>query len=474
MSKMLKATFMFVIVFSLILTACGPQEAPATEEPAAPAPAPTEEPAAAPTEEPAMTEEPMMLEVDPTGQTVVFWHVWGTGSASEGLAKIVDEFNSSNEWGITVEAVDQGQQGDLQSAVNAAIATGELPNITPGFPNALATWYGAGAAADLNQFINDPMFGLTADEVAAIYPANLASGTLGDGAQVGMPIHASENVLVYNYTWARELGFDNAPSTSAEFMEQICAAAAANNADDNPDNDGTGGFVLYPDASQVSSWLFAFGGSLVNDAGDGYTMNTPEMKEVALFLKEMSDNGCSFATESYPNPEQANRLALVTASSTAGVPFYVSAYADGAYPDDEWGLLPFPGPDGKLAVNSFGQLIGIMDQSPEANLATWIWLKYFTSPEVQAEWITYSGYFPSQTTTDQYLGDYIASDVHYAEGLELAQYGDSEPNFASWGALRGEIRDAFYAALAAADEAEIDQILADLDTTAAELLAESQ
>jgi len=465
---------MFVIVFSLILTACGPQEAPATEEPAAPAPAPTEEPAPAPTEEPAMTEEPMMLEVDPTGQTVVFWHVWGTGSAAEGLAKIVDDFNSSNEWGITVEAVDQGRQGDLQEAVNAAIATGELPNITPGFPNAIATWYNAGAIADLTQLINDPMFGLTAEELDAIYPANFASGSLADGTQIGMPIHASENVLFYNYTWARELGFDNPPSTSAEFKEQACAAAAANNADDNPDNDGTGGFVLFPDASQVANWVFAFDGSLVNDAGDAYTMNTPEMKEVALFLKDLSDNGCSFATESFPNPEQANRLALMTASSTAGIPFQVSAFADGSYPDDEWGLLPMPGPDGKLAVNSYGQLIGIMDQSPEANLAAWIWLKYFTSPEVQAEWITYSAYFPSQTTTDQYLGDYIANDHLYAQGLELAQYGESEPNFASWGALRGEIRDSFFAILAAADEAEIDQILADLDTTAAELLAESQ
>jgi hypothetical protein len=38
----------------------------------------------------------------------------------------------------------------------------------------------------------------------------------------------------------------------------------------------------------------------------------------------------------------------MTASSTAGIPFQVAAFADGDYPDDEWGLLPFPGPDGRL------------------------------------------------------------------------------------------------------------------------------
>ena len=75
-NKMLKAVFLFTIVFSLILSACdGGQPAP-TEEPAAPAPAPTEEPAM-PAEEP--TAEVMMPDVDPTGQTVNFWHVWGQG-----------------------------------------------------------------------------------------------------------------------------------------------------------------------------------------------------------------------------------------------------------------------------------------------------------------------------------------------------------------------------------------------------------
>lgn len=480
-----------LLAFAFVLGACQPAATPTAapteamaeptevmEEPTEAMAEPTEamaEPTAEPTEEPMPepTAEPT-LAVDPTGQTVVFWHVWGTGSAAEGLTKIVDEFNATNEWGITVEPVDQGGQGDLQTAVNAAIATGDLPNVTPGFPNAIATWYGANAIAPLNDFINDPMFGLSTDELGAIYAANLASGKLADGTQVGMPIHQSENVLFYNQTWAQELGFDAPPANAAEFKEQACAAAAANNADDNPDNDGTGGLVSRGvGASDVASWLFAFGGQLLNDAGDTYTMNTDAMKQVALFLKDLKDSGCWFLTEGYPNPEFATRQALFEISSSAGVPFQVSAFTD-AGNSDTWSLVPFPGADGNLAVNAFGQLIGVVDQGPEANLASWIWLKYFTSPEVQAEWITYSGYFPSQSTTDQYLTDYIAANPIYATGLELGQYGEAEPNLASWGSVRGAISDSFNAILAAGSEAEIDQILADLDTTSAELLAESQ
>lgn len=187
----------------------------------------------------------------------------------------------------------------------------------------------------------------------------------------------------------------------------------------------------------------------------------------------MQDNGCTFATDSFPNPEFANRLALFTTSSTAGIPFQAAAMEDAAN-EDEWGLIPFVGPDNTKAVNAFGQMIGVFDQSPEANLAAWLWLRHFTSPEIQAEWISFSNYYPSQTTTEAFMGDFIAANPIYATGLELGQYGQSEPNLASWGAVRGAIQDAFFAILDADSEEAIQQILADLDATAAELLAESQ
>jgi ABC-type glycerol-3-phosphate transport system substrate-binding protein len=370
--------------------------------------------------------------------------------------------------------VDQGGQGDLQDAVNAAIATGELPNVTPGFPNAIATWYNVGAIAELNDFINDPNFGLSAEELDAIYQANLDAGRLADGTQIGMPIHQSANVLFYNHTWAQELGFNAPPATAEEFKEQTCAAAAANNEDDNPDNDGTGGLVTRGiGASDVAAWLFAFNGSFLNEAGDAYNMNTEQMKEVGLFLKDLRDSGCWFTTEGFPNPEFAGRQALFAISSTAGLPFQAAAFEDVGN-EDEWGLVAFPGPDGKLAINAFGQMIGIIDQNPEANLASWIWLKHFTSPEIQAQWINFSAYHPSQSTTEQFMGDYIEANPIYATGLELSQYGEAEPNLASWGVVRGEISESFNAIVAAADEAEIDQLLADLDATAAQALADSQ
>jgi ABC-type glycerol-3-phosphate transport system substrate-binding protein len=411
--------------------------------------------------------------LDLSDTEISFWHVWGTGTANEGMLAIVDEFNANNEYGITVVPVDQGQQGDLEQAVNAAVASGDLPNVTLGFANSLANWYNAGVIRPLNEFLEDPQYGLTAEELAALYPGPFGQGTLADGTQVGYPMHQSANVIFYNKTWAEELGFDAPPATSAEFKEQACAATAANAADDDPDNDGTGGLVHFPGASNIASWVYAFGGDIINEARDNYDLNSQVMLDVALFLKDLQDSGCTFATDSFPNPEFATRKALFTTSSTAGIPFQLAAFEDAAS-DDEWVLLPFPGPDGNLAVNAFGQMIGIVGSNPEQDLASWLWIKHLTSPEVQAQWIESSAYFPSQTTAVDLVSAFAAENPIWAQGLELSGLGKSEPNLPAHGVVRGLIQDAFFAIAEAADEAAIQAILDQLQADAETEVSNSQ
>jgi len=428
------------------------------------------EPTAEPTEEPVVEEE---MGMDLSGTEIAFWHVWGTGQPAEGMTAIIEEFNNTNEWGITVVGVDQGRQSDLETAINAAVASGDLPNVAPAFANSLANWYGIGVVKPVNEYLDDPMYGLTAEEQAAIYPGPYGQGTLSDGTQVGMPIHQSANVLFYNKTWAEELGFDAPPATSAEFKEQACAAAEFNAGDDDPDNDGTGGFVLYPGASDIASWAYAFGGDIVNESRDAYDLNSQTLLDVAMFLNDIQDNGCTFATDTYPNPEFATRKALFVSSSTAGIPFQSAAFEDAAN-DDEWILVPFPGPDGNLAVNAFGQLIGIIETTPEQDLASWLWLRHFTSPEIQAQWITSSAYFPSTSATLELIEDYAAANPIWSQALAFSPLGKSEPNIPAHGAVRGAISDAFFAILDETDEAAIQSLLDQLQVTADELVAETQ
>lgn len=456
-----------------VLAACGGSAQPPAEKPQEP---PQSEEMEEPEEEMEEPEEEMeepvsALAGDPSGQNITFWHAMSSGANLEGMTAVVDQFNAENEWGITVEAVAQGSQGDLETAVNGAIATGELPNLTMGFPNGLVRWYGLDVIAPLNDYIEDPVYGLTDEEVAAIYSGPYSSGTLPDGTQVGIPMHQSAQVIFYNYTWGEELGFDGPPETSAEFMEQACAAADANNNDDNPDNDGTGGYVYFPDASMVSPWIWAFGGEIVSEDGSAYVLNSEAALDVAVFFKELADNGCILFTPSFPNPEFAARQALFATSSTAGVPFQAAAMEE-AENEDEWGAIPFVGPDGTQVVDAFGQMIGVVRTNPDQDLASWLFLRWLTSAETQSDWIGYTGYFPSQTTTD--VGDRAEEDAIWAGALALLEIGKSEPNLAAHGAVRGAIRDAYFEVIEAESEEEIAAILDELNESAAELVAETQ
>lgn len=468
--KRLSWILLIALLGGALLAACAPAtEAPQpTSAPAEPTQAP--EATMAPTED--MGPQSPMGDIDPSGQTVTFWHVWGTGQPNEAMLSIVDSFNATNEWGITVEALDQGGYSDLEDAMNAAIQSGDVPSVVVGYTNALSNWYGVNSLVDLNPYMTDPVWGL-GDAASDFYQGTIDGGKTADGAQVGFPISQSANVVFYNNGWAQELGFDSPPTNADEFKAQACAAAEANNSDDTPDNDGTGGLVLYTGASNVASFVYAFGGNILNDSGAGYDFTTDTVQQVAEYLKGMWDEGCAYPTESYPNPEFASRKAIFTMSSTAGIPYQVAAFDDEGATDDEWSIQPFVGPDGGQAVDAFGQYLAVVNTTPEQTLASWLFLKYLTSPETQAEWIKASAYYPTRKSTVDLLGDYASENQYWAEGLDLVQYGQSEPSLPSWTTVRRDIQDTFDEILAS-DPGQIPDLLQSLDATAAEAVQEMQ
>jgi ABC-type glycerol-3-phosphate transport system substrate-binding protein len=466
--KILTILFATLIIISMVLAACAPPPPP-TEEPQV---VEVEEVVAEEEEEAEaeVEEEPML---DLSGTTVEFWHVYGEEDDLALLIEpFVEEFNASNEYGITVISVDQVDYDPLEDNFNAGIQSGDLPQLVQAYTSALYNWDTVDLVVDLNQFVYDETFGLTEDEIADIYPGIFSFGLTGTGQRLSWPISQSSNVLVYNFTWAQELGFDSPPTSPEELKEQLCAAADANATDDTPDNDGTGGMVWYPSANNFLDFVFAYGGSALNADGTAYDFNTPAAKAAAMFIIDLKASGCTLETEGYPNPEQANRLALVTMSSTTGLKYYGYAFAD-AENDDEWGFLAAPGPDGGQGVDSYVQTFGIVKSTPEQELASWIFMKDLTKAETQAAWIELSGYLPTKFSTEEMLVDYAASVPQYASTLALAAAGQGEPEtFPAWNSVRRALADAV-AQLYAAETAEaVDAILAELNVTAAELVAE--
>ena len=473
--KKLSVLLTIFLLFAVVLTACGPAdtEEPTEEPTAEPTEEPTEEMTAEPTEEPTeeMTEEP--TEMPFAGVEIDFWHVYGEGDPNLAMVALVDEFNAENPYGITVNALDQGQYGDIEDKINAGIQSGDLPDVVMAYTNALADWRSVGVVADLSPYINDPEYGLTEAEMADLYPHLKEAGTTPDGAWIAYPLTQSANVLVLNYTWAEELGFAEPPQTSAELKELVCAAAEEN-AGKGADFAGTGGLVYYPSNTNWLHFLYAFGGNELNEDGTAYDFTSQAAVDATMYILDLKDNGCVWQTESYPNPEQAQRKAIITMSSTAGAPYYAAAFEDEGN-DDEWGWMALPGPDGQKAVNAFQQMIGVIQSTEEQEMASWLFIKWLTSPEIQARWIRVSGYYGTQYSTEELLADYAEENPVWASGVALAAIGPSEPQtFPAWSSVRRTVGDFAAELYNATDQAQVEQILTDLTQTANDLVEEVQ
>ena len=187
------------------------------------------------------------------------------------------------------------------------------------------------------------------------------------------------------------------------------------------------------------------------------------------------DDGCAYQlTEGYPNPAFAARQFLFTTGSSSGIPYYVSdlntvAEEQGREPDEfNVAALPHTTPD--PVQNVYGGDVMIPATTPETQLAAWIFIKYYTSPEVQAAWVKASNYFPTRAATEEYLGDYMSENPVWASAVKLLPYGAFEPQLISYQGVRDLSSQAYSAILQGADIQEtLDNLNAEANALQAEL-----
>jgi peptide/nickel transport system substrate-binding protein len=457
-----------VLVIPSILTACAPTAAPA----------PTTAPVAEePTTAPVAPEVPVVAgpyeDVDPSGATLLWWHQH-TRERQEGLNQMVEEFNQSNEWGITVQAEYAGGYPEIYDKMIAAIATGDsslLPNLVSHYPNGLAKFQLSEALVDLDELIASPKWGLTDEELADFFPGTLEANVnpqFGDGHfQLAFPVQNSMEVMYYNLTWLKEMGYDGPPKTWAEFGEMVCQATdkAA----------GTIGYEISTDASRFASMVFSRHGSYYFEDGSAFSFTNPTVKETMTFMKDLFDQGCiALIAEAYGDQTDfGNYKTLFTIGSSSGLPYYDRAVKSGEKGEFEWGVAPLPYMDGgnEPVMNIYGAPIGMAKTTPKEELAAWLFLKWFAAPEQNARWAIISNYFPVRFGAVDLMGDYLAEDPTYQAAFDLLPYATFE---AQWCACYEDVRrmmsNAYNAIL---DGDDIDATLAQLEADANVSLAEN-
>jgi len=403
--------------------------------------------------------------VDPRGQTVVWWHNHQNDDRVEFLDHYIVEFNATNNCGITVEHQYQGSYNNIRDKMNTAISTGNLPGLVVGYQNDQAFYALYGDLVDMNLYIDDPVWGL-GDEKPDFYASFLEQSIhpVYGGSRLGFPPNRSMLVMYYNQSWLNELGFSGPPRTPDEMKTMACAAAKSN-------GDGTGGLIIDTGASALAGWIFAFGGDILSDDGTGYKYNSSGAVAAMEFLKDMYDDGCAYIfSEGYPNPEFAARKAIFTTGSSSGIPYYhndVMNVANSKNQDpDVWSITALPHTTSDPVQNVYGADVMIPTTSPETQLAAWIFIKYYTSPVVQADWVRASSYFPTRVSTSNLLEEYMSENQVWAAAVELLPFGYYEPQLISYQGVRDAASQAFIAVIQGAN---IQQTLDNLTTKANDL-----
>ncbi len=416
----LAASFLLVL-----LAACGPPAKPS----------PTAEPTKAAN---------AVDQIDPSGQTVLFWHV-STKRHEETLLKLIDEFNTTNEWGITVQPEYGGYYPDIRKKILAAIQAGSPPDLAISYQNMVAEYAGADAVVNLDDFIASEKYGLSEDALND-YFANFFAGDrypAFDDAMFSFPPNRSMEVMYVNTSLLKELGFDGPPATWDDFYN-VCKAAKEQK--DMPC------YAINPSASTFSAWVWTRGGSIISEDGKEVLFNGKEGLAALEFLKKLVDEGLAYQiAERYGDQTDfANQKILFAFGSTAGLPYYASAIKGDAeeFPFD-WTVAPFPHDTPEPIVDVYGPSVTIFNTAPERELAAWLFVRWFTEKDQTAAWAMDSNYFPVRRSAaeSEAMQEYFASNPLYKKAFDFLPYGRTEPTIAGWQSVRDALGNAIVAVI---------------------------
>ena len=419
-----------------------------------PLPSPSNTPAPVPTQAPDLGVSTEALR----GLTVSLWHGLD-GSQASLLAQMAAEFSLTNPWGITVKVTGWQNLSGLEEAVRSSQTGQGLPEMALALPEQALAWDEESLLVPLNPYASNPEFGFTQADLND-FPASLWRQDEVDGRRLGLPAVRSARLLFYNLTWARELGFENAPQTAEEFRKQACAANATFRLDSDETNDGYGGLVLDGDPWTAYSWLRAFGGDVATEGAFDFVRD--ENQAALSFLSELRQDGCAWlATDLTSYHHLAARRSLFISGSLSEIAAQNAAWRVSAT-TDKWTVVPFPGLS--RVVVAYGPSFVLFESSPARQLAGWLFMRWVLTAENQARWANESGFLPVRASALERIAN---PAPQWRAAADLVPQMGNYPQLAGWRVARRVLGDGLQAFFVL--DLRIENVLAEMQKTVEEV-----
>lgn len=317
--------------------------------------------------------------------SLVFWHTQ-QGPNADKLKEVIENFQKKYP-NITIDAQFTGNYTDNYKKLNTAVEGGGLPDFAVSYPSMVSDYQQRDKVVPLDDYINSQKYGFSKEELDDFNPVFLAESRnypeFGN-KYYSFPFTKSLLVMYYNADALAREGL-KVPETWDEFR----AAAKKLSTGDAK------GYAFEPSASTFKGWVFSRGGKVISDDGKTWKFQEQQGVDSLQLLQDMVKEGSAYQT-SKAFADQVDfgaQRAFFTMGSTSGIPFYEKEVAtNGKF---KWGMANIPHAAGQPpATVLYGGSITVFKTTPQKQLASWLFVKYFSSPEVTADWATTTGYFP--------------------------------------------------------------------------------
>ena len=233
--------------------------------------------------------------VDPSGQSLTFWHQHRGDRAEAFDALQSRDSNATNRSTLHHDGgVAPGRLRPIFSKMLTLLGTSDVPSLVIAYQYQAASYQLADGLVDLNSLVNDPVWGLSAEEQADFFPGFYASDVFPtfDGARLGFPPNRSIEVMYYNIDWLAELGYSSPPTTPEAFLEMACRAV------DEPFSGGVSdesslGLQWGHSPSSLAALTFSFGGDIFDYETGQFTYDDPAAVAALEFIRSVYDAGCA-------------------------------------------------------------------------------------------------------------------------------------------------------------------------------------
>lgn len=383
MKRITTGLLIFVMVLSLLLSACSEsakeelgkadkETAAATQEETAAAAEATEEDAAAPAAEPAGDK----VEIE-------FWY--GLGSvAGETMEGLIKEFNESQDK-IHLTGVQQPSYDDTFQKVQAAIAANQPPAcfISDNMQEL--------ARRDILEPLDDYLDERTpVDDYLEVFmsPAQI------DGHVYALPGYGTTQVIYYRKDILDQAGID--PEEMYSTWENVYKYSKELQ---------EGGYVEYGHLpmwgpNNMVDFARSNGGQILSEDGTKVTINTPEWVDAWEFVRKQIFEDKTTKIESGGQGWEYWYRTIDNVMDGTAVSYTGSSGDKG---DLDFSIIDSavqPGLNGNPGKPQSNALYFVIPKSatPEQKAAAFEWLAFFTSPEVSARWSMKIGYIPVRKT----------------------------------------------------------------------------